>query len=269
MLLESIVIGDRVRKDMGDLDALAESIMRHGLLHPVVVKKDHTLVAGHRRMEAARRLGWKEIPVTMIEVEDLLSAERDENTVRKDFTPTEAVEIGQLIETQHKLLVKAAQRRAAEITTAKRNGVASGNLPPAIVPGDTRDVVGRAVGMSGSQYDRAKAVVAAAEADPETFGDLPLKMDETRNVSGVHHEMQARKNGKKLRHVALRKLHYQKPNREMQRAVDALEGICIVLKGLPVKQLETGKTKGWATALKKTASIITRVAREVESVQGK
>lgn len=48
-------------------------------------------------------------------------------------------------------------------------------------------------------YYRAKAVVLAAEADPETFGDLPLHMDDTGNVHGAHREMERRKGkGKKL-----------------------------------------------------------------------
>src|SRR5688572_12030318 len=124
--VKSIVVGDRVRKDMGDLASLANSMKLHGLLHPVVVKKDRTLVAGHRRLEAARHLGWHEIAVTVINVEDLLSAERDENTERKDFTPTEAVAIGRLIEEQHRGVIAERQHdlrvKANDIKKALRSG---------------------------------------------------------------------------------------------------------------------------------------------------
>ena len=65
--IDEIIVGDRVRKDMGDLKSLADSMQRHGLLHPVVVKTDRTLIAGHRRIEAARLAGWTDIAVTMIE----------------------------------------------------------------------------------------------------------------------------------------------------------------------------------------------------------
>src|SRR5690348_10441651 len=118
MRIDSIIIGDRFRKDMGDIQSLAASIKRHGLLHPVVVKKDKTLVAGHRRIEAVRRLGLQEIAVTIIDVEELLTAERDENTERKDFTPTEAVAIGLLIEEQHKAKI-AEQRHAQAVHAGK------------------------------------------------------------------------------------------------------------------------------------------------------
>ena len=96
--LDEIEVGERVRRDMGDLEGLAESIERVGLLHPVVVKSDGTLVVGHRRIEAARLLGWSEIPTTIIDVADLLSAERDENEIRKDFTVSERVAIAQAVE---------------------------------------------------------------------------------------------------------------------------------------------------------------------------
>jgi ParB family transcriptional regulator, chromosome partitioning protein len=79
MPIGTIRVGERVRKDMGDLASLAASMGQHGLLHPVVIKSDRTLVAGHRRLEAARLLEWQDIPVTVIDVDDLLSAERDEN----------------------------------------------------------------------------------------------------------------------------------------------------------------------------------------------
>jgi ParB family transcriptional regulator, chromosome partitioning protein len=35
--LDAIKIGDRIRRDLGDISALAQSIDEHGLLHPIVV----------------------------------------------------------------------------------------------------------------------------------------------------------------------------------------------------------------------------------------
>lgn len=182
--------------------------LRHGLLHPVVIKSDGTLIAGHRRLEAARSLGWEDIAVTVIEVEDLLSAERDENAERKDFTPTEAVAIGKLLEEQHQAKIdakrhdakvaagiKSAQIRGAKINhvTKRGNTISSAGLIDNAV-GRTNKVVGRAVGMGASTYRRAKLVVEAAESNPKNFGDLPQQMDETGNVSGTHRELQRRRN---------------------------------------------------------------------------
>jgi ParB family chromosome partitioning protein len=66
--LQAIQIGERHRKDMGDIERLARSIRDVGLLHPIVVTSKGHLVAGARRLEACRFLGWKKIPVTILEL---------------------------------------------------------------------------------------------------------------------------------------------------------------------------------------------------------
>ena len=66
--LQAIQIGERRRKDMGDIDALARSIGDVGLLHPVVVTPKGDPIAGARRLEACRILGWKKIPATVLEL---------------------------------------------------------------------------------------------------------------------------------------------------------------------------------------------------------
>ena len=68
--IEHIVVGNRHRRELGDIDRLAASIAAIGLLHPIVITPDGTLIAGQRRLEACKRLGWSEIPVTTIEVDD-------------------------------------------------------------------------------------------------------------------------------------------------------------------------------------------------------
>ncbi len=191
--IDEIVIGERIRKDMGDIVSLADSMKRHGLLHPVVIKPDGLLVAGLRRLEAAKLLAWKEITVTTIDVADLLGAERDENEVRKNFTPTEAVAIGRLIEAEHRKKIEAKAHLTAVMAGKRRQGDSHMWNPPPAAVGPTRETAARAVGMNVEKYTQAKAVVAAAETDPETFGDLPERMDETGNVAGTHREMERRK----------------------------------------------------------------------------
>ena len=58
---------------------------------------------------------------------------------------------------------------------------------------DTRDVVGKATGTSGKTYERAKAVVEAAKADPERFGRYADAMDKTGKVNGAYKAMQRAK----------------------------------------------------------------------------
>ncbi|MDA3799513.1 MAG: ParB N-terminal domain-containing protein [Kiritimatiellae bacterium] len=93
--ISDITVSDRVRKDMGDLTPLMDSLDKHGLISPVVVNEDLVLVAGHRRLQSAKKLGWSEIEVIIthkISEEDLLEIELSENVYRKDFSPLELLE---------------------------------------------------------------------------------------------------------------------------------------------------------------------------------
>ena len=58
--VDSIVIGHRHRTDLGDLDALAASITRDGLLQPPTITPDGVLVCGRRRL-AAIHAAWDAI----------------------------------------------------------------------------------------------------------------------------------------------------------------------------------------------------------------
>jgi ParB family chromosome partitioning protein len=96
--ISKITIGPRHRTDMGDIDSLAHSMTKLGLLHPVVVDMSHQLIAGARRLAAAKQLGWTDVLVTIIDIERLVDGEYAENECRKDFTPSERVAIGREIE---------------------------------------------------------------------------------------------------------------------------------------------------------------------------
>ena len=101
MKISEIKIGCR-RKAPGDITSLAASIKSIGLLHPVVVALDGTLIAGGRRIAAFEALGRATIPATVLddldELDAVLRAERDENIQRLDLVPSEAVSMGLEIE---------------------------------------------------------------------------------------------------------------------------------------------------------------------------
>ncbi|MBD5152030.1 MAG: ParB N-terminal domain-containing protein [Oscillibacter sp.] len=64
---------------------LADSISKVGLLNPITVDQEHTLIAGLHRLEAAKMLGWTEIECNVSDLEGLLAelAEIDENLIRQ------------------------------------------------------------------------------------------------------------------------------------------------------------------------------------------
>ena len=98
MNIDDIQIGFRYRKDLGDLRPLAESIADVGLLHPIVVTPERRLIAGQRRLEACRMLGWTDVPVTIIDLYQAARGEAHENMVRKDLLPSEIVALKRAIE---------------------------------------------------------------------------------------------------------------------------------------------------------------------------
>lgn len=90
--IDRIKVKNRVRRELGDIKPLMESMKHYGLLNPIVVTRDLELVAGQRRYQAARRLGWTAIQCRIIDNRDrvsILEIEIEENTARKDFTSDE------------------------------------------------------------------------------------------------------------------------------------------------------------------------------------
>ncbi|HET6318943.1 MAG TPA: ParB/RepB/Spo0J family partition protein [Chloroflexota bacterium] len=83
----------RIRRDLGHIEDLAVSLDSFGLLHPVHVYKSRgrfRLVAGERRLEAARKLGWSTIDAMVREPdENDLLLELVENTQRKWLSDAE------------------------------------------------------------------------------------------------------------------------------------------------------------------------------------
>ncbi|MCF7943615.1 MAG: ParB N-terminal domain-containing protein [Spirochaetia bacterium] len=89
---DEIKVKKRIRKDLGDLTQLMESIKTHGLMNPIVVNEKKELIAGERRLESVRRLGWTTIEVHVIHAPSDVSKiqmEIDENLYRRALTTSE------------------------------------------------------------------------------------------------------------------------------------------------------------------------------------
>ena len=93
--ISEIKIKRRVRKDLGDLEPLKDSLRRYGLLNPVTIDSQYNLIAGERRLAAAKAIGWTSINAVIINnVSPLtkLEPELEENNQRKEFTDAELLE---------------------------------------------------------------------------------------------------------------------------------------------------------------------------------
>lgn len=114
--LEQILVEDRFRKELGDIDELVASIKEKGLIQPIsVVARGATdsgppglayrLLAGGRRLEACRRLNLATIPAVVRRTTDRLDwreVELFENIHRKDLTWQERAKLEEAIYTLRK-----------------------------------------------------------------------------------------------------------------------------------------------------------------------
>jgi ParB family chromosome partitioning protein len=124
----------RTRFDEDALQELAESIVEHGVLQPLVVTRlpsdlgppTYQLIAGERRLQAARRAGLTHVPVVIKDATDaqLLEIALVENIQRMDLNPIEeaaafrrlADEFGM---TQEQIAQRVGRSRAAVANTVR------------------------------------------------------------------------------------------------------------------------------------------------------
>jgi ParB-like nuclease domain/DNA methylase len=171
--VRDITVGKRFRKDVGDVDGLADSIKAIGLMHPVVVTPKLRLVAGFRRLTACKKLGWKSIPVRLLDIDKIIDGEFMENVARKDFTLSEIAAIAR--ELRPRVEAEAQERRRAGLR--KRWASSDVESCPDRPAGKTRDIIARYVGLSGRSLDKIEAISTAARNDPARYGHLKAEMD--------------------------------------------------------------------------------------------
>lgn len=159
--INEIKVNDRIRKDFGGIEELANDIEQNGLINPIVVTPDYQLIAGERRLRAHQYLGRKEVVVRVMEISDFehqLRLEISENEHRKEFTFSERVEWAKRLEDVER--IKAKERMAG----GKENN-------PEQSTGQVRDIVADQAGFgSGKTYDKAKFIVE--NATPEIIQQL-------------------------------------------------------------------------------------------------
>ena len=89
---DSVIVKKRIRKDPGDISGLMESLKNYGQLTPIIINRKYELIAGFRRLQAAKRLGWKSIEAVMIDKpteRQKLEVEIEENVQRLELSPEE------------------------------------------------------------------------------------------------------------------------------------------------------------------------------------
>lgn len=131
---------DQPRKtfDTEALEQLARSIAEHGLIQPIVVRKTiggfYEIIAGERRWRASKLAGLEEVPVIVMDSDDLKTAEISliENIQRENLNAIEeALAYRTLIET-YSLTQESVAQRVGKSRTAVTNSLRLLDLPEAV-----------------------------------------------------------------------------------------------------------------------------------------
>ena len=134
--IDKIVVGDRIRKDFGDIQELADDIKENTLLNAIVVTPSgngdgtYLLIAGERRLRACKMLDYKAVPVNTVGVDDAeqaLMMEISENECRKEFTKTERLEYARRLAQLEKAKSEQGKRTdlAQDVVQGERNRAAN------------------------------------------------------------------------------------------------------------------------------------------------
>ena len=160
--------------DEESLEGLSDSIKELGVLQPVLVRElddGYELIAGERRLRAAKRAGLRSVPVVIRTADDVSSLEQAlvENLHRQDLNPLEeAAAYQQLIEDFSYTQEQVAQR-VGRSRSAVTNLLRLFQLPPAVqrLVGEQLISAGHAKALLGHPdraYQEALAKRTVAEA---------------------------------------------------------------------------------------------------------
>lgn len=121
---------DQPRKtfDPEKLAELAGSIKRHGVVQPILVRKNgarYTIVAGERRYRAARQAGLMTVPVVVTNVDEdaLMEISLVENIQRENLNPIEEAAAIRLLMQQHDLTQEEVSERVGKSRPAIANAL--------------------------------------------------------------------------------------------------------------------------------------------------
>lgn len=138
-----------------DLQELAASIREHGIIQPLVVAPamggTYTLIAGERRLQAARRAGLGRVPVVVRSASDqqLLELALIENVQRADLNPIEEAQAFQHLAKEFNLSHDAIAARVSKSRVAVTNTLrlldASAAVKQAVVDGKVSEGHARAL----------------------------------------------------------------------------------------------------------------------------
>lgn len=164
---------EQPRKHFDDekLAELANSIKEHGIIQPIVVKKDgdvYSIIAGERRWRAAKLSNLKEVPVIIKEMSDIKVMEISliENIIREDLNPIEEAMAYRKLMDEFKLTQEDIGKQVSKSRSAIANSLRllnlDGRIQSYLIEGVLSEGHGRcllAISDKNKQYEMAQRVI--------------------------------------------------------------------------------------------------------------
>lgn len=182
--LEDIKWDKRYREDFTGIEDLAESIKDKGVLQPITVSTDMTLLAGERRVRAAKLAGLTKIPALVRKVDGEIDAreiELMENVFRRDFTWLEEAnliaEIDRLYKEKHIDWIPSAE---------------GGTLKPGWSSRRTAELLGKSVSSVARALQLAQAATVIPELATYKTASDAAKVIEKLEEQTIVHELRQR-----------------------------------------------------------------------------
>ena len=124
--------------DSESLAGLADSISANGVLQPILVRKvddRYEIIAGERRFRASKLAGLNEIPVIVLEADDLAAAKFAliENLQREDLNPYEEARAYSMLMKEYRLSQEEISVQIGKSRSAIANSLRLLDLPDEIV----------------------------------------------------------------------------------------------------------------------------------------
>jgi len=156
--------------EVADLD-LVDSIRSKGILEPIVIKEDNTILSGHRRWMAAKDLKLDKVPCRVLTFSD--PSDEEESLIEFNRQRQKTVS-QQMKEAEH--LFDIETKRAKDRQIRKPEFVVP-TLAPQNELGKTRDKIADKIGMKHTTFTKAKEVWDKAKAGNESAKKLIIELD--------------------------------------------------------------------------------------------
>ncbi|MBQ6171208.1 MAG: ParB/RepB/Spo0J family partition protein [Clostridia bacterium] len=187
--------------DKEKIAELSSSIAEHGLLQPIIVRKNgdrYVIISGERRWRASRMAGLKEVPVIVKETDDKTALELAliENLQREDLNAVEEAKGYKILAEEYSLTQEQIAKRVGKSRPAVANAMRILSLPDEILDlvlaGKISSGHARALLPLTEKYPKEKLLLLAKEIVEK---DIPVrKIENLAKMPETKGEKKQRKN---------------------------------------------------------------------------